>query len=491
MGWGQTSRILLVWPAHNRIMNRRLDITYLKRHSLTLGAQLAFVTKDPNVRYYAAIHHIPVYPNIHKAEESHWRPPRRRQRKKIKAQTLPSLNLDDSKRLTDCDLQAMKNAAHPEPTRWLFHPVSRLFLFALGVFSVLAIGIILLPSAVIKITPGTKNDNITIPITANLETDQVDLTGKVSIQKMSIIVEGRDSIPASGSIEIPHKTAAGAVDLRNLTDHPVTVPAGTVISTLGETPIRFAINRSIEIAPRSLQEGIPVEAIQPGVSGNVGSNRILAIEGPLGLDITVTNPAPTTGGSNQTSPAPSKRDYDRLLEQMVANLQVTAAKELRTKLDPNDIVLEIDPDEVEIQEIHYAPQEIQPSDQLQLTLRAAYQAYFVSGNDLFYLGQSISDANLPSDYEKIPSSLEIQPLGEPTKSAQGTYHFEIHIAWQSRAIIDPTEAIALAQWQTPEEAAPALLENLPIQKTTQIVMNPPWWPRLPILPFRISLEISP
>lgn len=491
MGWGQTPRILLVWPTRGRILNRRLDITYLKRHSLTLGAQLAFVSKDPNVRYYAATHHIPVYPNIRKAEESHWRPPRRRHRKMIKAQNLVPLKVEHAERLTDTDLQAMKKAAHPNPTPWLYHPVSRLFLFALGVFSVLAIGFILLPSAVIKITPGTQSQNIVIPIIATHDTDQVDLAGKVPIQMMSIIVEGRDSLPASGSIEIPDKKALGVVDFRNLTDRVVTVPAGTIISTLEETPIRFVIKRSFDIDPMALHEGLPIEAIRAGVSGNVDSNRILAIEGPLGLDLTVTNPTATTGGSNQTSPAPSKRDYDRLLEQMVANLQETAANELRAKLDLKDIILEIDPNQVEILKIQYAPQEIQPSDQLQLTLRAAYQAYFVSAEDLLYFGQSISDANLPSDYEKIPSSLEIHPLSDPIKTAEDRFRFDIFIAWQSRATIDPSTAITLAQWQTPEEAAPALSENLPIQEPTQIVMNPLWWPRLPILPFRISVEISP
>ena len=490
MGWGQTPRILLVWPARGRILNRRLDITYLKRHSLTLGAQLAFVTRDPNIRYYATIHHIPVYPNIRKAEESHWRPPRRRVRKKIKAQNLPPVKIGGSDRLTDSDLQALKKAAHPSPASWLTHPASRLFLFALGVFSVLAIGFILLPSAVIKITPGTQSQHISIPITASLDTSQVDLAGKVPIQQMSIVVEGRDSIPTSGSIEIPDRKAVGVVDLRNLTDHEVTVPAGTVISTLGETPIRFVINRSIQIDPGVLQERIPIEAIQAGESGNVYSSRILAIEGPLGLDITVTNPTATHGGSNQTSPAPSKRDYDRILEQMVTNLQDTAADELRTQLDPEDMVLEIDPDEVEILEIQYTPQEIQPSDQLQLTLRVAYQAYYVSGTDLSYLGRSISDANLPEDYEKIPTSLEITPLNEPAKIAEGRFRFDISIGWQSRAIIDPSGAIALAQWQTPEDAAPILAETLPVQSPTQIVMNPSWWPRLPILPFRISIEIA-
>ncbi len=491
MGWGQTPRILLVWPKRGGILNRRLDITYLKRHSVTQGAQLAFVSKDPKVRYYAGTHHIPVFPNIRKAEESHWRPPRRRRRKKSEQQHFPSLKIDITEHQKDRDLQTLKEAAHPKPSPWLYHPVSRLFLFAIGVLSVLAIGFTLLPSAVIRIKPATQHHRITIPIIASIDTQQLDLTGKVPIQKMTIVVEGIDSILATGSIEIPDQKARGKVDFRNLTDHVVTIPAGTVVSTLGENPVRFEVTRSLEIASDSLLQDIPVEAIMAGVQGNVRSNSVLAIEGPLGLDLTVSNQTATTGGTNQVSPSPSQQDYDQLLEQLVTELRDTAKDELRNKLNSRDIVLEIDPEEVDILEIQYSPQEIRPSDQLQLKLRVSYQAYFVSGDDLLYLGQSVSDANLPMHYGKIPSSLEILPLDEPVKSKDGRFLFNILISWQSRAIIDPSEIIAFAQWQTPEVAIRSLSEYLPVQETIQIEMNPTWWPRLPILPFRISVEIFP
>ena len=53
MGWSQTERILLVWPEGGHILVRRLDLTLLQRKSTSLGAQLALVCDDANVRYYA------------------------------------------------------------------------------------------------------------------------------------------------------------------------------------------------------------------------------------------------------------------------------------------------------------------------------------------------------------------------------------------------------------------------------------------------------
>ena len=44
--WSQADRILLVWPARGKILNRKLDLLLLKRQSIAQGAQLALVTRD-------------------------------------------------------------------------------------------------------------------------------------------------------------------------------------------------------------------------------------------------------------------------------------------------------------------------------------------------------------------------------------------------------------------------------------------------------------
>ena len=73
MGWGQTSRILLVWPAQGRPLDRRLDLVLLLRHSLALGAQLGLVTQDSQVRLTALELSIPVFKNLRQAQTGRWR----------------------------------------------------------------------------------------------------------------------------------------------------------------------------------------------------------------------------------------------------------------------------------------------------------------------------------------------------------------------------------------------------------------------------------
>ena len=77
MGWGQTTRVLLVWPLRGEILRRRLDLTLIKRHSIALGSQLALVTRDRDVRHQADQLDIPVYRSVREAEQSRWRRPRK------------------------------------------------------------------------------------------------------------------------------------------------------------------------------------------------------------------------------------------------------------------------------------------------------------------------------------------------------------------------------------------------------------------------------
>ncbi len=66
MGWGQTGRVVLVWPTRGRLLDRRLDLVLILRHSQALSAQIALVTSDPEVRFQARSLDIPVYQSVRK-----------------------------------------------------------------------------------------------------------------------------------------------------------------------------------------------------------------------------------------------------------------------------------------------------------------------------------------------------------------------------------------------------------------------------------------
>jgi hypothetical protein len=490
MGWGQTPRILLVWPPKGKILNRRLDLVYLKRHSIALGAQLALVSKDSDVCYYAKKLNLPVYSNIRKAEKIHWRRPRRRY-KTTRAPRFIKTGVEKP------DLEELQKYVHQKPNSWLVHPITRLFFFTLGVAGILAIASIFVPSAEIKLIPKSRWESVTIPVSANLQTDSPDISGIVPVQIINVIIEGRGNLPTTGSVTIPDKKSDGKVVFSNMTDRTITIPAGTMVTTVEDPPVRFTTLQAAEVTPDSKSELIPVEAVLAGNDGNVLSNHIIAIEGPLGLDLTVTNPIGTSHGTDQTSPAPRNEDYQDLSNKLLTDLYYTALEEQQSKLAPNDLLLRTDPTAYEILEENFIPPEIQPADILYSTMRVEYRAYIVRGETLENLGQSILEANLPEGYLPVRSTLEINHLYAPTQDDEMVFNWKMDAKWQTNADIDVAEAIKMVLWHTPEEAVEQLFANLPINEDLSITISPDWWPRLPILPFRVNVtktqnqDISP
>src|SRR5512134_1278429 len=76
MSWAKGDRILMVWPERGRVLYRRLDLALLQRQSQAQGAQLALVTQDPEVRYFAPRLGIPVFKSLRKAQRAAWGLPR-------------------------------------------------------------------------------------------------------------------------------------------------------------------------------------------------------------------------------------------------------------------------------------------------------------------------------------------------------------------------------------------------------------------------------
>ena len=488
MGWGQTARILLVWPARGRVLNRRLDLMMLKRHCAELGSQLALVVRNPGVRFHAASLGIPLYNSIRKAEMDHWRPDRRQRMQLPLTIKRQSSELWRVRRIP-LNLEGLRDIAHPPTPRWIIYPITRVVAFTLGVLSVLAIAALLVPSAEIHLAPETRREQITISVAANPEIQTVDLSGVIPARWETVTLEGRGSMLTSGSIPLPDQIAGGEVTFTNLTDQTIPLPVGIVVSTLDQPPIRFATTVSAVVPPGQEGAAVPIEAVAPGMGSNVAAESILAIEGLLGFELTVTNLIPTSGGTDRNIPAPNEGDYQELYQQLYNKLAVSALEEIREKLGTDDLLIGETAELIGTQEETYTPAEPAPTDQLQLVLRLEFQALSVSGEDLNELGRSALETNLAQGFTPEPASLEILHLSKPSLDVDDlTARWRMRAQWQVDAHLDHTQAIRLAIGLSPAEAAQRLTAQLPLAAPPKIIPKPSWWPRLPFLPFRISVS---
>ncbi len=477
MNWNQASRILLVWPEQGRVLRRRLDLILLQRHSASLGAQLALVTRDKQVRYHARQLGIPLFLSLRQAQAAHWRS---RQRLGRSPRPLPA-----PRPLKD--VEALRLQAHPASPPWLSQPATRLTFFTLGVVAILLLGAALLSRAEISLSPALQTQQLTLTVRADPGVERINYAGIIPARPLSVVVEGRRSLLPANTAMVPDQYATGKVVFTNLSDQPLTIPAGLVVRTVGEEAVRFATIQSGSIAPGpGITVTLPVRAITPGPAGNLPANSLIAIEGDLGLRLTATNPEPTRGGTQRPAPFPSAQERQSLYHDLESQLRQTALDELRAQLTGGDLIFTSTLTVTQVLEARYEPAEGQPGTPLQLSLRLEYQALSAMQEDLRSLVGAVMDANLPEGYKPRAESLQISPLTRP----------ETSLEWRIQARREvvarlPVEQIAnMILGLSPQRASERLSASLPLAAPPRIHLIPAWWPRLPLLPLRIAVVVQ-
>ena len=485
MNWGQTGRVLLVWPEHERLLRRRVDLVLLQRHSSSLGAQLALVTNDPIVRFNARQLSIPVFKSLRQAQSAHWRVERRlRKRPASIAQSPLPQNYDT--------LEAMRQVAHPQPQAWLAKPAARIGFFTLGVLAMLALAAILLPGAQVSLTPKTKAQTLTLEVRASPDQENINLSGIVPAHTLTVVVEGRDLIKATGVTRNPDQTASGEVVFTNLSDQLITIPLGLVVRDLADLPVRFSTIQTGELdAGPGITTTLAVRAMTPGEAGNLPAGALTAIEGSLGLSLAATNPLPTRGGSDRSLPLPTSQDRQRLYEKLESALRQSAQAEFEEQLSPGDLLFTQTLTISHVLEQSYTPAEGQPSGQLELSLRLEYQALSASNKEINNLATVLLDANLPEGYLSLPESLVVKQITPVVIERPNLPSWQLSAQRTLYADIPPAQAITLILGSPPAEAAKRLSAAWPLSTAPVVRLSPAWWPRLPILPFRISINAHP
>ena len=487
MGWAKDSRILLVWPEQKVLLNRRLDLILLQRFSRALGSQLALVTRDPEIHYFAPRLGIPVFRSLNKAQGQHWRVPRRFRRFQELAET-PAPRIPATEPVSPEPSRAIPQ--RPPIEVFSFSPWARLAIFFIGVLAVLALAASLAPSARLVLIPRTLVQDVLIDAWTGPDVTSVNISGAVPYQLVTVAVEGRLSLPSTGSIRLPSQPASGAVVFTNLTDQPVKVPQGTGVRATASTiaGLRFVTTRPGELpaGPGSTLQ-LPVQCVTPGPQGNLPAGVLGAIEGLLGTQLSVANPEPTTGGSDRLEPIATQNDRRKLAEQLQLSLEKTALQEIQTILDPGDLLITTSLKLQKTLDQTYQPEELLPTDQLGLSQRLEYQAQVVSAAALQSLAQTVFDANLPAGYLVLPGTLQLELLTPPQLDQAGVVRWSIHSTRQLRAQIQEAEAVQLSLGLQPLQAIDRLRQSLPLEAAPRIELQPAWWPRLPFLPFRITV----
>jgi hypothetical protein len=250
--------------------------------------------------------------------------------------------------------------------------------------------------------------------------------------------------------------------------------------TLEEKPLEGGTNSSAEVR---------IEALDAGKVGNVPAAAIQGIEGQLSATTTVNNAAPTSGGTNELQSVPSQAEREELRIRLLDELRAQAEAELLKEIDLQDFVLPGGIEVASIDEELYEPASGQPASVLRLQMSATFAAKSVQGADLQRLAAMTLNGTIPPGYDPWPESLQVSVERAATENADSPARLELQAARTVSRHIDPQQATMMVRGATPARAAAALEQRLPLAAPPVIKLFPPWWPWLPLIPFRIDVVI--
>ncbi len=475
MSWAKSPRILLVWPKYEKVTLRPVDLRVLQQHARYLGADIGLVTRRADVRRDAMGFGIPVFASTAAAQRDIW--PGRRS------------IIRRGPRADHPNLRTMKAESQVNEAGWKSSLAARIGFFLVGVSAALAVAALFVPRAAIKLMPVSQQQNVTIPVTASKSNQSVLINGSVPSQSITVTVTGSQSAQVTSQSSIPQTKATGIARFKNLTQTDVSIPAGTVVYSVGQNTVRFVtMNDTHLVGTANSFVDVPITAVQAGAIGNLPVNSIQAIEGNVGLSASVTNPEPTTGGTDLVTTAPSDDDRQRVHDVLLPILQSNAEKQIKATIGAKDLLLENTLQMGQVLDETYNPPAGKAGSLLTLAMTVEYSAQYVTADDLTQLARLVLDASVPDGYVSDSNSLKFSEAGSPTLDQSGATHFDLRVERTLIHQINFEQANALVRGLSPQAAAQRLQSNLPLAAAPQIDLNPSWWPWMPLIPFRIDVQ---
>lgn len=480
MDWSQTPRVLLIWPENTHVLTDQLDLVMLERHCTAMGSQLALVTSHPDVQYHARKTGIPTFKTKQKAQSQPWfRSDRFYRRSRIQEQLLSPREVDLSARPPS---RALPEIDLPY---W-----GKLTVFTAAVFAVLAIATLFLPRSQITFPTQRQWSEITLPVQASPQIEDVHISGAVPVSEITINLEKRGQRAASGSLALPDAHASGKVIFKNLTAHEISLPENTVLTTSRSNGIKYKTTQEV-VVPAGIGEQVQaaVLALEPGTVGNQPAGIINGISAPAGADLTVHNPEPIRGGSDVQVTQPTERDRRILAQQVKEGLKTLAQAGIQESLEEGDILLSQSPRLKDVKLEEYNPPEGEPGETLELVLRAQYAAWVIKHDDLMDLAREVVQARRDAEhFRPLPESINLVHENKPAVTQEGEARWEMTVRWRQEPVIDKNIILQKVLGQPPHKAQEELAREYDLDPPPEINLRPRWWPWMPYLPFRIEVN---
>ena len=454
----EAPRVLLVVPPRCQALNSLLDFKLLQRYAESLALEVALVTNSSERRVLARQLGFSVFVSAKWGQKrSKWRRP--------KATPRWGMRLSWGERIFGA------------------------FVFLVALSALLAVALLIVPSAEITLVLANKAVDATVQVQADPELEMIDYeAGQIPARVVQAQIEGTAQIPVSGTKDAPDEPARGLVFFINNINQPVTVPKGAVIATSTGSTIRFTTVEEVTVLGTvGAVAEVEVVAVDPGPSGNVRANLINMIEGPLSLQVRVTNPEPMEGGSVKQVGMVTTADQERLKAVLLQQLQQAAYSQLGERLNEGEFLASesVAVDHIVTEEYDKSIEE--QTDFLTLEMEVMFRGTAVGEEDANALIWAALEAVVPEGFALASQGLQYQ-RGEITDVEDGKVSFVMRGSGSVMAGVDEKTIKEAIRGKPLDLAGEYLSQNLRLEEAPVIEITPTWPGRIPWFGFRISIS---
>ncbi len=477
LSWTQAPRVLIVWPGRGRVLSRRFDLVMLQRYARKLGTQIGLVTLDPDVLHHAEALHIPTFESLEFQSEKAWRV---RGARKI------------PKPISTTDSSSPK----PAPKHALINPhltnlAFRVTFFSVGFLAILVLAILLVPQAAITIEPETMDILKTYSIELDLEQSGIVAnTHQLPARQVQSVLEGQLRLPTTGRAAQPDQPARGEVMFTNLTDQSLAIPAGTTVRTLDPATPHFVTQARVNLDPEEgSQVTVEVVASLPGPEGNVSAEAIQAVDGPLGLSASVSNPNQLTGGSLQVRSAVSPADMVRVRSELEDNLFAEANQALLGLAQEDENIIPGSIRVVETIEERFSSEIGDAADSLELILILEFEGLVYSPDQLHSALNFVVAEDFSRDEDVQPGTLKIIEIADIEYDNVGEEaNIDVTISARIFTVFDPLFVQQIVRGKKVSDALVDLNGTVPYEEVLSVDISPSWLRRFPLLDLQIQVR---
>ncbi len=498
----RAKRVALVLPnawhelastARMRLLQRQAQIQHCELSIVTHDAATHTAARQVGVPVFAHPEAAmrgrwqmqPLFPhiNLRKPENSLPEPPPWRRTDVVKRIARPQLHQARQRRIAH---EARYRRPAPNWLRFIGIGVAGLSL----VVPLLLFVRYVLPAATITLTPGRQPITTTVQLTANPNLDVPDLErNQLPARLIESSIEVTGTLATTGSLQKASAKAQGTVVFSNLGSVAVKIPAGTVVSTGTGTSVNFRTT-----APADLSGGVgarvsvPIEALDPGIQGNVRANTISNVEGAMRFRVRVSNPDATYGGDAKLVPIVTQTDRDTLLARLQGDADGRAYNALSTDVQPGEWLPAESVQNFVMGQAFSAFNDEQ-SDELSLTLRTQAQGVVIDeGVTRQALLAALHKAS-PTGSKLVASSLKLQRA--PGVTLEGSaVQFTITVSADYVPAIDIAAVRKAVAGLTPEAAIQQIQQHWSIEHPPEIYQDPNWFGTLPFFGRRIQVRVD-